>query len=419
MPNMHVPQEPRAPSLQPKPAKAPTAAADAADPPGRQQPMASPAMCAMHLMPVADRRAEFEQWLQTGRTVLSKLLEEHRVPSSVPSSRLLIGNSLNDPNPSYKGGSLTASTIASEASFVERCFHWIHVPSPDSHQPDLVAILFTRSDDLALWRSSTERTGWLASGDHLARKQKANTSLAGAAKNERGGAAASIAAAVAAAAGANGDRAAAAAAANASAAVRDGAPSASSANSLIRASHSFSFTRDDGSLGGWMPAADSDGSSAGKHGEAAAPAVWKVSATVLVAMYPMQELNRLVLMPGLDALSPEVWGSLAPSAQLFVACGFAAGGTTFVLLPHARRFTEAIGLLPTSGGAGSRAKMPPPPLSKSAPPLLLAYLLLIGAGVAASSLATASAPWHVERLGKLTPPHRWGVEVARCEGTKA
>lgn len=118
--------------------------------------------------------------------------------------------------------------------------------------------------------------------------------------------------------------------------------------------------------------------------------------------------------------SEGTWGVMGGDlmwAQMRVI--FAAGGTTFVLLPHARRFTEAIGLLPTSGGAGSRAKMPPPPLSKSAPPLLLAYLLLIGAGVAASSLATASAPWHVERLGKLTPPHRWGVEVARCEGTKA
>jgi len=79
---------------------------------------------------------------------------------------------------------------------------------------------------------------------------------------------------------------------------------------------------------------------------------------------------------------------------------FAAGGTTFVLLPHARRFTEAIGLLPTSGGAGSRAKMPPPPLSKSAPPLLLAYLLLIGAGVAASSLGDSQCAVARREAGK-------------------
>jgi hypothetical protein len=124
-------------------------------------------------------------------------------------------------------------------------------------------------------------------------------------------------------------------------------------------------------------------------------------------MYPMQELNRLVLMPTLDMLSPNAWGCLPPSAQLFVACGFAAGGTTFVLLPYARSFTEAIGLMGGSAkkGAQGAPPPPPPPLWRPLSQLALAYVLLMGVGVIASHAATASAPYSVQRLGKLTPPY--------------
>ena len=171
--------------------------------------------------------------------------------------------------------------------------------------------------------------------------------------------------------------------------------------SIVKDTHSISFTRDDGSLGGWLPervdakSGQAGVAAAGEGGAPAAPATWRVSATVLVAMYPMQELNRLVLMPSLDAFSPVLWGGCPPSVQLFVACACAAGGTTILLLPHARRFTEAIGFV----GAGT-------PSPRALPALLLAYVALLGAGTAASAVAESQAEWwHVERLGKLTP-HR-------------
>lgn len=107
--------------------------------------------------------------------------------------------------------------------------------------------------------------------------------------------------------------------------------------------------------------------------------------------------DRLLLMPALDAVSPGVWGAFPPSAQLFVACGFAAAGTTFVLLPRARAFSERVGFM------GAQSSSTPAALCGSFAALLLAYAALLGAGSAASAVAERN--WHVERLGKQTP-HR-------------
>ena len=294
-------------------------------------------MCAMQLTPLHEKREEFEKWLLSGREALSATLSKRRHPDSVPSSRLLLGASMDDPD---------------SAQWLARCFQWIHVPSV-AGKPDLVTIIFTRESDLAAWRASSERVAWLAAGESLARKDPAIND----------------------------------AAASGFAIGEDGSEGVSS---IIKDAHSISFTRDDGSLGGWLPElpqCNADGS-AGAANEA--PPTYVVSATVLVAMYPMQELNRLVLMPSLDALSPTLWGGCAPSLQLFVACAFAAGGTTFVLLPYARKLTERIGWM----GPKSR------PLTAS-PALLLVYALIVGTGVSASALAERC--WHVERLGKITP----------------
>ena len=383
MPNMHVPQQlPGAPP----PKRIGDAAALAQQLPAaaaREAPAVSPAMCAMHLTPVADRRRDFEVWLQEGREVLSATLAEERAPSSIPSARLLLGNSTSEPESAVRYSEESRAAAAAQA--MERCFHWIHVPSQQPGvQPDLVAIIFTSESDLAIWRASTARAEWLRRGESLARKVAAPTSLDG--SPALAAMAESMAAdAPAASSGATG--------------VGAAATATSSGESFVKDTHAFSFVRDDGSLGGWLPAD-------GKNGDVEAPAPWKVAATVLPAMYAMQEVNRLLLMPGLDVASPNAWGSLPPSAQLFVACAFAAGGTTFVLLPYARQFTESIGLIKAAAPKAGQSAPPPPPLSRSMPPLLLAYALLIGAGVVASHLVATNAPYRFERLGKLTP--FWG-----------
>ena len=354
----------------------------------------SPAICAMQFMPISDRRDLFEKWLQLGREALAGTLSKHRLPSSVPSSRLLLGHSLIEPdgNTSMALRTHLAASAAAAPSpatvttsedvnlALERCFHWIHVPSPDGHQPDLVAILFTSEEDLGLWRASEERSKWLASGEALARKTAAHTR--GSVRGQQP------------------DRLLARAAVEEDGSAPPDPPAPTS--SLLKDTHSFALRRDDGSLGGWLPA---DADSGGQGGQEV-PATWKVSATVLVAMYPMQEVNRLVLMPTLDALAPGTWGVLPSSVQLFVACALAAGGTTFVLLPYARNFTEFIGFMapPGSGTAGGRRFCAP--LAQSTPQLLLAYAGLVGLGVIATSAVEAG--WRVgpspERLGKLTPP---------------
>jgi len=45
-----------------------------------------------------------------------------------------------------------------------------------------------------------------------------------------------------------------------------------------------------------------------------------VAATVLVAMYPMQELNRLLILPALSSLP--MWQALSPAPQLWIVCAF-------------------------------------------------------------------------------------------------
>ena len=327
-----------------------------------------PAMCAMQLTPLNSRRVEFDAWLQQGREVLASTLSARRPADGVPTARLILGNSFSDPEASKRvgGNSLEQRLVrqassAAENQVLQRCFQWIHVPAADSEKPDLVTIIFTRESDLQAWRSSPERAEWLHQGESLARKEG---HLPNVSKSGNGGG------------GENGD--------------------AEAQPSIIKDTQSIHFHRDDGSLGGWLPASAEQSEKDGSAAEAP-PATWRVTATVLVAMYPMQEVNRLVLMPSLDALSPELWGGLPSSMQLFVACQFAAIGTTFLLLPPARRFTERIGFMGGGGAAGGQQ-------AKALSALLLAYVGLLVVGMSASSIASeVGTPF--ERLGKVTP-HR-------------
>ena len=84
VPNMHVPQQlPGAPPqrIQPPQVPLPAAAAEAK----KVEPKVSPAMCAMHLIPVADRRSDFEAWLSEGRELLAATLAEQRAPVGLAS----------------------------------------------------------------------------------------------------------------------------------------------------------------------------------------------------------------------------------------------------------------------------------------------------------------------------------------------
>ena len=134
------------------------------------------------------------------------------------------------------------------------------------------------------------------------------------------------------------------------------ATATSSGESFVKDTHAFSFVRDDGSLGGWLPAD-------GKNGDVEAPAPWKVAATVLPAMYAMQEVNRLLLMPGLDVASPNAWGSFLLRAALRGVC--VCSGWHDLRAPAVRAPIHRInrahqGLLPRLA-----SQRRPPPLSRS------------------------------------------------------
>jgi antibiotic biosynthesis monooxygenase (ABM) superfamily enzyme len=227
---------------------------------------AKPAICAVQLMPRPNRTTQLEDWLCEGRGLLEQSLHARRPADSVPKSAIIGPRTFHSPS----------------------CYQWIHIPSSEpGTSPDTVAIVFTRADDLHLWRSSAERRGWLARGAELA---------------------------------ADGDQ-------------------------LLVDAEKITLQRDDGSLGGWLPSRDGSGS-AESQSSLPPPPSWKVAATVLLPMFCVQECNRALVLPALA--TTEAWTSLPPSVQMFCACSWTAGTVTMLLLPHARSLVERIGFI---GGA--------------------------------------------------------------------
>lgn len=206
-------------------------------------------------------------------------------------------------------------------SEVRSCYHWVHMPSPNQGHPDTVAIVFTNDEDLSHWRQSPLREDWLKSG---------------------------VAQGLA----------------------RDG-------RSILVDTEKITLQKDDGSLGGWLASdqeAASAGSQMGQRDLVAPPPQWKVAATVMLAMYPVQELNRLALLPALATTAQ--WQVLHPTVQVFFTCVWTCGAVTVGLLPHARSLSEQIGFI------GGRSGCPGPlALAQASLRLLLLYGGLIGLGI--------------------------------------
>jgi len=225
---------------------------------------ARPAICAVQLAPRPGVQSELHEWLHEGRTLLEKSLHTRRPADIVPK----------------------ASIIGTD---IKSCYHWIHIPANhnESRQHDTVAIVFTRTDDLHLWRSSEERSAWLDRGYSLAANSK----------------------------------------------------------SILVDAERITLQRDDGSLGGWLPSRDGSGVA---ETSVPPPPPWKVAATVLLPMFCMQDLNRTVIHPILNTL--EIWSSLPASVQLFLTCAWTTGTVTMVLLPPTRTIVEKIGFIGGSKG---------------------------------------------------------------------
>jgi antibiotic biosynthesis monooxygenase (ABM) superfamily enzyme len=269
-------------------------------------------------------RAEFEDWVAEGPRCLSEALlkggDDRR--ASGPKARVLEPIRMADPAwlPEYG----TAPREEAEP----RCYQWVHIPSEFAGQPDIVAVIFTRHSDLLRWRQSDERRDWIRRGERFVTDRSKFV-----ASQQPGG----------------------------------------GGSSVLEQALEVQLQRDDGSLGGWLPHTPA------KEGAAPPPPPppsWKVAATVLVAMYPMQECNRLLFVPALSDLL--LWEALGPACQLWAVCAWTCGLTTVALLPIARRFTESIGFIGGARGCPDARQL----ASRSVPLLLLVYAATVGVGAA-------------------------------------
>ena len=185
----------------------------------------------------------------------------------------------------------------------------VGTPSSRSLRPETVAVVFQRRDDLERWRRSASRAEWLARGERF------NGADVG-----------------------SGDK----------------------AKTMVTARAS-SIGVNDGSLGGWLPAEPisliaetrtEPEETASKH-SSSIPA-WKVYAAVVLAQYPLYEVNALLILPGLDAANVAAWAALPQPAKGMLVQAWTSIAAVFGTLPATQRLLRAYGFF--RGGGSEKAK---------------------------------------------------------------
>ena len=149
-----------------------------------------------------------------------------------------------------------------------------HVQHSGAPACETVAVVFQRHDDLERWRHSNRRAKWLKLG-------------------ERFGSDAAV------------------------------------------TSRATSIDTDDGSLGGWLPA-DVSSNESKSTTNTTSPAAWKVYLTVLLAQYPLVEINGLVLLPLVDALDVAAFTDLSQPLRMLLVQSWTSFAAVFVTLPAAQ-----------------------------------------------------------------------------------
>ena len=223
-----------------------------------------------------------------------------------------------------------------------------HVRHSGAPRCETVAVVFQRHDDLERWRTSRRRREWLRRGERF-----------------------------------NGD----------------GANGAGAGDDPLT-SRATAINVDDGSLGGWLPAdpdmarptaATSSSTSSSTPSTAAVPS-WKVYTAVVLAQYPLYELNALVLLPAVEAaaaaaaaagadgsVSPLVaagaaFAALPQAVRGLAVAAWTAVGAVFVTLPAAQRLLRWYGFI---GGVGA-ACPGLPELSRGAAATAATYVAVTG-----------------------------------------
>ena len=335
------------PSASPAPA--------ALSPPPRQSLRPAILVCTSKVVS-AETRKDYEAWLVDGKRLIEEVLRDkdcqaglavgegadvqHRfswVHFPAPSSakaRLTKGQPEQTSSSSHETSSHTHKRLTRAAGSASMS----HVRHSGAPECETVAVVFQRHDDLERWRHSRRRAAWLARGERF------------------------------------GD---------------DGGDSADGKNKgLGMSSRATSIDVDDGSLGGWLPA---DANANEQSESSSPPSAWKVYLAVLLAQYPLVELNALFLLPLLDSVDAfRPFAELPQPARMLLVQSWTSFGAVFVTLPATQAALRKTGFL----DAGAKKYASP---ALGAASVAVSYAAVLAAAFAAQPHAAAA----VETLAKM------------------
>ena len=214
-------------------------------------------VCTSKVVPKHQRR-DYDAWLAEGKALIEQVLEDKDCqagvtrwrPEDLPAGRFSWVHFPADREVRRPG----------VRPKPDRRTGLAHVRHGGAPKTETVAVVFQRHDDLERWRRSRRREEWLRRGGRF-----------GGGGGEAG-------------------------------------EDAWRLNARVS-----SIDADDGSLGGWLPA-DAEESNRRGNTDASptpAPSPWKVYAAVVLAQYPLYELNALLFLPALDAAGAEWFAALS------------------------------------------------------------------------------------------------------------
>ena len=304
----------------------------------------------------AETRKDYEAWLVDGKRLIEEVLRDkdcqaglavgegadvqHRfswVHFPAPSSAKARETTGKEREPPFATSHETSSHTHKRLTRAAGSASMSHVRHSGAPECETVAVVFQRHDDLERWRHSRRRAAWLARGERF------------------------------------GD---------------DGGGSADG-KGLGLSARATSIDVDDGSLGGWLPA----DANANKQSESSksSPSAWKVYLAVLLAQYPLVELNALFLLPLMDSV--ELFRPIAElpqPARMLLVQSWTSFGAVFVTLPATQFALRKTGFL--EAGAMKNAN---PALGAAS--VAVSYAVVLAAAFAAQPHAAVAA----ETLAKI------------------
>jgi len=302
----------------------------------------------------AATRADYEAWLVDGKRLIEEVLRDKDCQAG-----LAVGAGadvqhrfswVHFPAPSSvrsRGARELKTDATPSAAASASMSHVRHSGAPEC---ETVAVVFQRHDDLERWRHSRRRAAWLERGERFGDDGDGETPFEKKNRQNR--------------------------------------------RRAVMSARASTIDVDDGSLGGWLPAdTSSDASSRRSSANSPSPpAAWKVYLAVLLAQYPLVELNALFLLPLMDAVDSlrVVFAPLPQPARMLIVQSWTSFGAVFVTLPATQFALRKTGFL--EAGAMKNAN---PALGAAS--VAVSYAAVLAAAFAAQPHAAVA----VETLAKI------------------